>query len=368
MKYRIGRKLVGDRSAKAKLQEVRVTESKFADNVAVYATTREMLEQVAGVFVRTAKEWGLTVSLEKTKLLAVGRQLKPEDSQPVKLEEGEIATVEEFTYLGSSITSDGEVHSDVVARLGKASRAFGCLRSAVFKNQQLSTKIKREVYRAVVLSTLLYGAETWTVKAESVRRPRGFHNRCIWTIMGVSRLQQWKEKITSRELAESFGMTENMTEILRRHRLRWVGHMARMDDSRMPKQLLYGELVKPRPRHGTKRRWRDLAVADIQTIGVARTWYEVAQNRKEWAEICKRCYAADSESCTANSSNSDGSYLCSCGRSFRRQGDLKRHSRFCDGAYQLSRRQTSSSFECLCGRTFRRQGDLTRHSRFRGTT
>ena len=76
-----------------------MTKSKFADDVAVYATTREMLERVAEVFVQTAKEWRLTVSLEKTKLLTVGRQVKPEDNQPMKLEEGEIATVEEFTYL-----------------------------------------------------------------------------------------------------------------------------------------------------------------------------------------------------------------------------------------------------------------------------
>ena len=45
--YRIRRKLVGDRTAKARLQEMRVTESKFTDDVAVYATTREALEQAS---------------------------------------------------------------------------------------------------------------------------------------------------------------------------------------------------------------------------------------------------------------------------------------------------------------------------------
>ena len=69
-----------------------------------------------------------------------------------------------------------QVRSEVVARLAKASRAFGCLRSAVFQNRRISVATKREVYRAVVLSTLLYGAETWTVKANSVRRMKGFRN------------------------------------------------------------------------------------------------------------------------------------------------------------------------------------------------
>ena len=91
------------------------------------------------------------------------------------LDQGEIATVEEFTYLGSNITRDGEIHGEVVIRLGKASRAFGCLRSALFQNRQLSVNIKHEVYHAVVLSTLLYCAETWAMKAGSVRRMRSVH-------------------------------------------------------------------------------------------------------------------------------------------------------------------------------------------------
>ena len=242
VRYRAGRKLVGDRTAKSRLQELRVTESKFEDDVAVYAATREMLEEMVGEFVRTAADWGLTVSLEKTKLLTMGKRLKPGDNLPVQLDGGEIATVEDFTYLGWQ--QHREVHGEVAVRLGKASRAFACLRSSIFRSKQLSVAIKREVYRAVVLSTLMYGAETWTVKADSVRKMRGFHKRCIRSMLGVSRLQQWKEMITSRELAEAMGMTESMAEILRRHRLRWLGHVARMEDSKMPKQLLFGELVR----------------------------------------------------------------------------------------------------------------------------
>ena len=142
---------MGDRTVKSKLQEVRVTESQFTDNIALYATTREVMEQAAGEFVRTVAEWGLTVSLEKT---TIGKELVPEDSLPLQLEEGEIDTVEEF---GSTITRDGEVRGEVVAKLAKASRAFGCLRSAVFQNRWISVATKREVYR-VVLSTLLPGA------------------------------------------------------------------------------------------------------------------------------------------------------------------------------------------------------------------
>ena len=127
VRYKIGRKLVGDRTAKARLLAINMTESQFADDVAVYATTREALEQVAAEFVNTAANWGLTVSLEKTKLLTVGKQLKPEDNLPVQLDGGEIAIVEDFTYLGISITRDGEVRGEVNMRLGREGVQGFCL-------------------------------------------------------------------------------------------------------------------------------------------------------------------------------------------------------------------------------------------------
>jgi len=38
--------------------------------------------------------------------------------------------------------------------------------------------------------------------------------------------------------------------IMERH-LCWLGHLGRMSDDRLPRQLLFGELQKKRPFHGT---------------------------------------------------------------------------------------------------------------------
>ena len=186
--YKHGRKLVGDRTAKLRLQEVRITESQFADDVAVYAASRSAFEKATTEFVSTASEWGLTVSLEKTTGLVVGKQLEPSEVVPVELVNGAIEVIEDFTYLGSNISNDGEVVTvEVSTRIGKASRAFGCLQRSIFQNRHLNIAIKREVYKATVLSVLLYGTEAWAIKAHSLRRLSGFHNRCI---MGVTKHQQ----------------------------------------------------------------------------------------------------------------------------------------------------------------------------------
>ena len=128
--------------------------------------------------------------------------------------------VNTFPYLGSNITNDGEIALDVESRIAKASRAFGCLRGPVFQNSNFSVSTKRAVYCGVILSVLLYGAETWTIKASSKKRLSSFYNRCTRTILGVSRYQQWSDRITSRQLAFDFGMEEPLDDLLMAHRLR----------------------------------------------------------------------------------------------------------------------------------------------------
>ena len=107
----------------------------------------------------------------------------------------------------------------------------------------------------------------------------------------------------------------------------------------MPKQLLFGELKKKRPSHGTKRRWRDVAAADVKSVDVSEEWYDLAQDRKAWLAVCRDGISSSVDqhryrACAANLSRSNrtGNYSCPCGRTFRRQGDLTRHSRFCDSA------------------------------------
>ena len=204
----------------------------------------------------------------------------PEGNLPIQLENGVIA---DFSYRGSNIINDGKVVNEVSVRLGKAARAFGCVQSSMFDSQALSVQIKRGVYCVVVMYTLLYGSERWAVKSP---RLEGFHNYCIQVIIGVSKTRQGKEWITTRELAGWFGMTENMADIIRKHQCRWLGHLSRMDNSRIPKQLVFGELIKTHHGHGPKRCWRDIAAMDIRVLGIEGDWYEIAQDRQQWTTIC----------------------------------------------------------------------------------
>ena len=83
-------------------------------------------------------------------------------------------------------------------------------------------------------------------------------------------------------------MQETLEDVVVAKRLRWLGHIARMDNSRLPKRLLFGWLPQKRPAHGTKMRWRDRVRKDMKQFGLdERSWFQMAQDRDQWRAACK---------------------------------------------------------------------------------
>ena len=65
--------------------------------------------------------------------------------------------VEEFTYLGNVITSDGKFMQVIERRWAGATRAFGMLRRRLWGRREVSLKVKMKIFNAVVLPVLMYG-------------------------------------------------------------------------------------------------------------------------------------------------------------------------------------------------------------------
>jgi hypothetical protein len=68
-----------------------------------------------------------------------------------------LEVVDDFKYLGSTISSSLTIDTEINSRIAKASATMAKLSQRVWNNPSLTTNTKMRVYQACVLSTLLYG-------------------------------------------------------------------------------------------------------------------------------------------------------------------------------------------------------------------
>ena len=147
--------------------------------------------------------------------------------------------------------------------MAKASASFGRLRQILWNNHHVSMRAKGKIYQAIVLSTLLCGAEAWTVYRRQVKKLHAFMVRHLRSIMRIT----WMDKVTKKEILERTGLP-SMEDILNRKNLRWTGHLMRMSPDRLPK-VLYSQLSSGHRKRGRPRlRFKDtikrnLKVRDI---------------------------------------------------------------------------------------------------------
>ena len=105
-----------------------------------------------------------------------------------------------------------------------------------------------------------------------------------------------------------------------------------MGDNRFPKQLLFGELLTVRSSHGPRLHWRDVVLRDIQRLGLdALNCYDVAQNWSRWHDLYTTTVFCLEEFLGVRTSVITGSFVCDCGRTFGRSGNLTKHGKYCTG-------------------------------------
>ena len=76
----------------------------------------------------------------------------------------------------------------------------------------------------------------------------------------------------------------------RQRRLRWSGHVRRMEDGRVPKDILYGELALGRRTTGRPHlRYKDVCIRDTRAVDIdTMSWEGFAADRTEWRSALKQ--------------------------------------------------------------------------------
>ena len=143
----------------------------------------------------------------------------------VTIEGQAIDNVYSFEYLGSRMQCDGDDKADVRYRMDIAQARFSSL-NRIWKDHRLPRAMKIRLYKSSVCSTLTHACEAWDLTEDVQRMLRGFNSRCLHSITG----QAYRDT--------ALNPCYNLLLAIRRRRLRFLGHVLRMDADRLVKRTL----------------------------------------------------------------------------------------------------------------------------------
>ena len=321
--------------AKSLCHRTEVDELQYADDAAFVSHTEDGLQRVVDSVQDAYRRSGLKMNTDKTEVLTQTSGNQPSHSVPnIRVGDVNLTNVSKFTYLGSVLTSDCSLDDEVSRRIGLASSTFGRLSHKVFANHKLSLGTKKAVYQAVCLSVLLFGCEAWALYRHQFRKLESFHGTCIQKILGL----KWYDRVPRTESRRKLGI-ETVEELILKRQLRWAGHVIRMPENRLPRQVLYSELVTgARPPGGQRKRYKDNLKRTLKQFHIDPATFEAeASNRGGWRQkivVGAAAFAADYDLAAAQrrerrqNPTTTGAYICNhCGRGCATLAGLLSHTR-----------------------------------------
>ena len=156
---------------------------------------------------------------------------------PLTLSDEELDVVDSLTHLGSCINASGNITDEITSRISRTRAVFGNLRH-LWRRMDISSLTKGSVYNCTVRPTLIYDCETWPIRAEDLHWLQVFDHRCLGTIGHIC----WKQKINKEKVRQrifrSTDKAKSLADIIQQARLRWLGHVLRMDDKRLTQKVM----------------------------------------------------------------------------------------------------------------------------------
>ena len=104
----------------------------------------------------------------------------------LKVDNSSVERVEEFKYLGKTLTNQNSIQKEIKSRLKIGNACYHSVEN-LLSSSLLSKNLKIKIYRTIFLPVVLYGCETWSLILREEHRLRVFENRVLRRIFGPRR-------------------------------------------------------------------------------------------------------------------------------------------------------------------------------------
>ena len=251
-----------------KLSPIKLYMLSFADDLVIFGKTQQELEQNMNILNRELSRRGMTINSKKTKTMVISREYK---QHSIKIGDDTLEQVDTYKYLGVMIKSNGSQKEEINHRIGKANKVYGQLGNAFVNKRELTIKTKMSIFNSIYCPTLLYGSESWTLDSRDKSRLQAAEMKYLRRAVGKTK----RDKIRNTRIREQV-KTDSLEHKIENNQLRWFGHLNRMHDDRIAKQVFdckqQGKLPRGRPR----KMWSDVIMESLN--GRECTYREAKRN------------------------------------------------------------------------------------------
>lgn len=235
----------------------------FADDLAILARdTTTALKQIE-ILKEVAEKVGLQISFEKTEYMSNVKSAP----KSLNTKYGKIKRVHQFKYLGEIIHESGLEKFANDARCQKMTTAFR-LTQNIYNKKSFSRHAKLRHYNSVIKPECLYGAETLVLnrKMEVDKIQKG-ERKIVRKILGPIHTEQHDYRLRSNKEIEEY---TDIHSDMRKRRLKFFGHIKRMDPTRLTKQIV--EFYENRSKAKVETiKWIAAVKEDLKLAGITQT-------------------------------------------------------------------------------------------------
>ncbi|KAL1447116.1 hypothetical protein WDU94_005460 [Cyamophila willieti] len=227
----------------------------FADDLFLWGDKKNEIQEQIDKWTEIAKEYGLNFSTEKSEVVILME--KTENSDSVLMDGESLKKVDNFKYLGSLISKDGAMDKELNRRIQLGSALYSCVKDLIW-NTHVPLKCKKTIFQTYYIPILTYGAETWVMKTREESRVQAAEMRFLRSMIGKTR----RDRIRNEIIRSRVGV-DKLQDRIETSRLKWYGHVKRINEERLPNKYLEMKMEGRRKQGRPRLRWKDIINRDI---------------------------------------------------------------------------------------------------------
>jgi len=195
---------------------------RFADDSTLVATSQQGLQDLLNNVNAESKRKGLEINRKKTVCMVISK--KQSSYCRLLIGNDQIQQVDKFNYLGSYITESGKCDIEIKRRIELA-RGTVNRWGKILRHQKMSMSTRMRVVQCYVISTLLYGCESWTISGAMENKLEAAE---MWFLRKMQRIP-WTDRVTNEEVLKRAGTKKTLLSTIRRRQLEFLRHVVRKE-------------------------------------------------------------------------------------------------------------------------------------------